>query len=107
MVQIWLKTSPVEVKSAGSSWYKKAGIAAELLCAVIHCGLVWFAVVHCGLVWHWYGTLWFGLVWYGVVETIRGNVKHFSLPVGTKRPLRIATELWTAAYFHTAAVGEW
>ena len=59
----------------------------------------------------WYMVVWF--VWYGgdtrygVVETIRGNAKHFSLPVGTKSALRIATELWTAAYFHTAAVGEW
>lgn len=55
MVQIWLKTSPVEVKSAGSSWYKKAGIAAKLLSAVVHCGLVWFGMVVCG-------TLWFGVV---------------------------------------------
>ena len=62
------------------------------------CGTLWFGMVECG-------TLWFGSVWYGVVETIRGNVKHFSLPVGTKSALRIATELWTAGYFHPAAVG--
>ena len=77
MVQIWLKTSPVEVKSAGSSWYKKAGIAAELLCAVDRS--LWYIVVWCGIGMVVCGTLWFGvvlvwwcmlhcgLVWFGMV----------------------------------------
>ena len=87
-------------------------------CIVVWYGIGWWGVVHCGLVLYWYGGVcyivgWFGLVWYGrdiwygVVETIRGNAKHFSLPVGTKSALRIVTELWTAGYFHPAAVGEW